>query len=62
MLIVWRQMHDGASYAGTSLLLLQPVERAAENALERGVESDGIESGQMPICASLRATLHGEVE
>jgi hypothetical protein len=36
-----------------SLPPLQPVESPAENALERGGESNGMESGQMPTRASL---------
>jgi len=61
MLVVVRQQQDGGRDAGTSLAPLQPMERPAENALERGGESDGMESGQMLTCASLRAALNGEV-
>jgi hypothetical protein len=43
----------GGPDAGTSLPPLQPMERPAENALERGGESDGMESGQMPTRANL---------
>jgi len=52
MLVVRRRKQDGPD-AGTSLPPLQPMEKPAENALERGGKSDGMESGQMPTRASL---------
>jgi len=61
MLVVWQRRQDSHPDAGTSLPPLQPMERAAEQALERGGESDGMESRQMPTRASLSAALHGEV-
>jgi hypothetical protein len=48
-----RRRQDGGPEAGTSLPPLQPMERPAEDALERGGESNGMESGQMPTRASL---------
>jgi len=48
-----RRRQDGGPDAGTSLPPLQPMERPAEDALERGGESNGMESGQMPTRASL---------
>jgi hypothetical protein len=53
MLVVRRRKQDSGLDAGTSLPPLQPMERPAENALERGGESDGMESGQMPTRASI---------
>jgi len=61
MLVVRRRTQDGSPDAGASLLPLQPVERPAEDALERDGESNGMESGQMPTCASLSAALSAEV-
>ena len=48
-----KRKQDGGPDAGTSLPQLPPMERPAENALERGGKSDGMESGQMPTRASL---------
>jgi hypothetical protein len=53
MMVVRRQKQDGGPDMGTSIPPLQPMERPAEDALERGGESDGMESGQMPTNASL---------
>jgi len=51
--VVRRRRQDGGPDAGTPLPPLQPMERPAKNALERGGESNGMESGQMPTRASL---------
>jgi len=61
MLEVRRLRQDGSPDAGASLPPLQQVERPAENALERGGESKGMEDRQMSTCVSLRAALHGAV-
>jgi len=53
MLVVQQRRQDGGPDAGASHPPLQPMERPAENALERGGESNGMESGQMPTGASL---------
>jgi len=53
MLVVGRRMQDGRPDTGASLPPLQPIARPAEDALERGGESNGIESGQIPTCANL---------
>jgi len=55
MLVVWRrgQGDDPDPDAGTPLPPLQPMERPAKDALERGGKSNGMESGQMPTRASL---------
>jgi hypothetical protein len=47
----WRQ--DGGPDAGTPLPPLQPVERPAENPMERGGNGDGRERGQKPTRAGL---------
>jgi hypothetical protein len=47
MLVERRRMQAGTD-AGTSLPPLQPMERPAEDALERSGKSDGMESGQIP--------------
>jgi len=60
MLVVQRPKQD-SPYVGTSLPPLQPMERPAEDSLERGGKSDGMESGQMPTCEILCAALHGEM-
>jgi len=52
---------DDNTDAGAPLSPLQPVERPSENALESGGEGDGLESGQMPTRAGLRAVFHGKV-
>ena len=44
LMVPWQKL-DCSPAAATSPLLLQLVERLAENVLERGVESDGMESG-----------------
>jgi hypothetical protein len=48
MLMVRRRRQDGGPDAGASLPPLQPMERPAENALERGGERNWMESGQFP--------------
>jgi hypothetical protein len=53
MLVVRRWKPDGGPDEGTPLLPMQPVERPAENTMESGGKSDGLESGLMPTRAGL---------
>jgi hypothetical protein len=52
---------DSGPDVGAPLPPLQPVKRQAESALESGRDSDGLESGQMPTRAGLRAVFHANV-
>jgi len=45
MLVVRRLRQDGGPDAGTPLSPMQPVERSAKEAQERGGESNGVEGG-----------------
>jgi len=47
MLAVWRRKQDSPD-SGISLPPLQPMERPAEDDVESGGKSDGMETGQMP--------------
>jgi len=53
MLVVRWRRQDGSPDAGASLPPLQPMERPAEDALEKGGNSDGMKSGQMPTPESI---------
>jgi hypothetical protein len=58
MLVVFR---DSGPDAGAPLPQLQPVERPPQSTLECGGKGDGMESGQMPTRAGLRAVFHGKM-
>jgi len=55
MLVVWRRRQGGSPDPdmGKPLLPLQPMERPAKDSLERGEESNGMESRQRPTHASV---------
>jgi len=53
MLVVQRWRPESSLDAGTSLPPPQPLERPAEDALERGGESNEMESRQMPTPVGL---------
>jgi len=53
MLAARWQRQDGSPDAGASLPPLQPMDRPAEDSLDKGGKSDGMESGQMLTRESL---------